>query len=101
VRNRTILCAPLTTGAARALVSSGALANGKEFKSWEQALRFAATLDPDKLTLQLKIDSKIEPAAARKAIDSDFFGKQVNGIRLPGPFADVRNGPAESSIDPR
>jgi hypothetical protein len=63
--------------------------------------QIAAALDPDKLTLQLKIDSEIQPVAAWKAIDGDFLGKQVNGDRLPGPFADVRNGPAERSIDPR
>ena len=61
----------------------------------------AATLDPDKLTLQLKIEGAIEPVAAWKAIDTDFFGKQVNGARMPGPFGDVRNSSAERPIDPR
>ena len=63
--------------------------------------QITAVLDPDKLTLKLKIDGAFEPVAAWKAIDTDFFGKQMMGDRLPGPFADVRNGPAERSIDPR
>jgi hypothetical protein len=63
--------------------------------------QITAVLDADKLTLQLKIDTEIEPAPAWKAIDSNFFGKQVIGDRPPGPFADVRKGPAERSIDPR
>lgn len=63
--------------------------------------QITAALDPDKLTLQLKIDNGMEPVAAWKAIDSDFWGKQVNGARLPGPFADVGNGPSERPIDPR
>ena len=60
-----------------------------------------AVLDLDKLTLQLKIDNTMEPAAVWKSIDTDFFGKHVNGDRLPGPFADQLTGPVERSIDPR
>jgi len=63
--------------------------------------QITAILDPDKLTLQLKVESEIKPVAAWKSIDSDFYGKTIAGDRLPGPFPDLLNGPASRSIDPR
>ncbi len=59
------------------------------------------TLDPDKLELALEVKSDIKPLPAWKKIDTDFFGKQVSGDRLPGPFADLLTGPATRKVDPR
>jgi hypothetical protein len=59
------------------------------------------TLDPDKLTLALPVKSDINPVAAWKGIDTDFYGKPVSGDRLPGPFPDLLSGPATRNLDPR
>ena len=63
--------------------------------------KVTATLDPDKLTLSLAVESDIKPLAAWKSIDTDFYGKPATGDRLPGPFPDLITGPAIRSIDPR
>jgi len=63
--------------------------------------RITALLDPDKLTLQLTVESEIKPVAPWKGINTDFFGRQISGDRLPGPFADLLRGATTRSVDPR
>ncbi len=63
--------------------------------------QITASLDPDKLTLSLTVQSAIKPVTAWKSIDTDFYGKPVAGDRLPGPVPDLLTGPATRAIDPR
>ena len=63
--------------------------------------KITVTLDPDKLTLALAVESDVKPVPAWKGINTDFYGKPVSGDRLPGPFPDLLTGPAIRTIDPR
>ena len=63
--------------------------------------KITVTLDPDKLTLSLAVESDVKPVPAWKGIGTDFYGKPVSGDRLPGPFPDLLTGPATRNIDPR
>jgi hypothetical protein len=60
-----------------------------------------ATLDPDKLQLDLAVETEAQPLSAYKGIDTDFYGHSVTGPRMPGPFADLATATGPRSIDPR
>ncbi len=60
-----------------------------------------AVLDPDKLELTMTVKGDLKRAAAYKGIDADFFGRPVNGDRMPGPFADLSTETQTRSVDPR
>lgn len=80
------------------------LKSWREQHGWDKSGaegQITASLDPDKLTLSLTVQSEIKPVTAWKSIDTDFYGKPVAGDRLPGPFPDLLTGPATRAIDPR
>jgi parallel beta-helix repeat protein len=81
-----------------------------DLKSWREEhgwdkngsmAEITAVLDPDKLELTMTVKGGVKRAAPYKAIDTDFFGRPVNGERMPGPFAELGTDSAARSIDPR
>jgi hypothetical protein len=83
------------------------LESWREEHGWDKSGAMAeiiALLDPDKLELTISVKGDVKRAAAYKGIDADFFGRPVNGNRMPGPFADLSTESQESqprSVDPR
>jgi hypothetical protein len=80
------------------------LASWREEHHWDEHGTMAditATLDPDKLELNLSVKGDIKPMAVFKDIDSDFYGHTISGDRLPAPFADLTTGPESRKVDPR
>ena len=60
-----------------------------------------AGFDPDKLELKLTVTGEVKALPPFKGIDSDFYGKPVQGDRVAGPFADMMTNTSVRSIDPR
>ena len=49
----------------------------------------------------MSVKGDMKPLAAYKGIDSDFYGRTVEGDRMAGPFADLTTGPESRKVDPR
>jgi hypothetical protein len=80
------------------------LQSWREEHGWDKHGTMAdisADLDPDKPTLTLTVKGDLNPAAAYKGIDSDYFGQTIAGDRLPGPFTDLTTMTGVRKIDPR
>jgi hypothetical protein len=80
------------------------LESWREEHGWDKSGTMAeitALLDPDKLELTMSAKGDVKRAAAYKGIDADFFGRPVNGDRMPGPFADLSMESQTRSVDPR
>ena len=80
------------------------LRSWREEHGWDKNGAMAeikGALDPDKLELTMTVKGDVKRAAAYKGIDADFFGKPVNGDRMPGPFTDLSTESGTRSVDPR
>ncbi len=80
------------------------LASWREQHGWDKNGAMAditAELDPDKLQLTMAVKGDVKPLPIFKGIDSDFYGKPVQGNRVAGPFADLLDNTGVRSIDPR
>lgn len=62
---------------------------------------FDIDIDTENLTMEFKNIDAIEPVEVKSVVTNDFFGQVVSdGLRLPGPFAKLRENQV-ISIDPR
>jgi hypothetical protein len=80
------------------------LQSWREQRGWDMngtMADIAAVLDPDTLELNLTVKGDVKPAAAYKGIDTDFFGKTIDGDRVAGPFADLLTTSGTRKVDPR
>jgi hypothetical protein len=80
------------------------LESWREEHSWDMNGAMAditAALDPDKLELTLTVKGDLKRTADYKGIDTDFFGHEVSGDRMAGPFADLATDSGTRSVDPR
>lgn len=80
------------------------LKSWREQRGWDlhgTMADIAAVLDPDKLDLIMTVKGDVKPLPAYKTIDSDFFGKPINGDRVAGPFADLLTASGTRAVDPR
>ena len=80
------------------------LQSWREQRGWDMngtMAQIAASLDPDTLQLTLTVKGDVKPLPQFKGIDSDFFGKPVNGDRVAGPFADMMTHTGPLHVDPR
>jgi parallel beta-helix repeat protein len=80
------------------------LESWREEHGWDKngaMAEITALLDPDKLELTMTVKGDVKRAASYKGIDADFFGRPVNGDRMPGPFADLSTESKTRSVDPR
>ncbi|HWA95539.1 MAG TPA: right-handed parallel beta-helix repeat-containing protein [Terracidiphilus sp.] len=60
----------------------------------------SAKLDPDTLELTMTVKGNVKTLPVYKNIDTDFFGKPVEGDRVPGPLADILSVETHT-VDPR
>ncbi|HET7103113.1 MAG TPA: right-handed parallel beta-helix repeat-containing protein [Terracidiphilus sp.] len=80
------------------------LASWHEQHGWDEHGAMAdisAHLDPDTLVLTLTVKGDIKHLPPAKGIDTDFYGGNLSGARVPGPFADLLTVTGPRNIDPR
>ena len=80
------------------------LQSWREQRGWDMngtMAQITASLDPDTLELTMTVKGDVKPLPQFKGIDSDFFGKPVNGDRVAGPFADMMTHTGPLHVDPR
>ena len=61
----------------------------------------AIECDLEQLTMTLSVSSTIPEIKTVDGFKNDFFGKQMNNSRLPGPFGKLPGTSQTISIDPR
>lgn len=80
------------------------LKSWREQRHWDEngaTAEIDAEFDADKLELTFTAKGDVKAGPVFKGIDTDLFGKSLNGDRGPGPFGDLMSQTGVRKVDPR